>query len=83
MCLSRACLQVSQLLELLKVTPRTIDELTYDIIACMTLSGVLTNKFNEGNPVPESSSSVKFTNLAPGDLEQIQSALNAHPNYHS
>lgn len=47
----------------------------------MTLSGVLTNVYNEGNPVPEGTDSVTFTNLAPGDLQEIQDALNSHPNY--
>ncbi|KUL88421.1 hypothetical protein ZTR_05414 [Talaromyces verruculosus] len=49
--------------------------------ACMTLSGILTGVYEEGNPVPMSSDSVSFTNLAPGDIQKIQDALNAHPNY--
>ncbi|CRG86348.1 hypothetical protein PISL3812_03353 [Talaromyces islandicus] len=49
--------------------------------ACMTLCGVLTNVYNEGNPVPEGTDSVRFTNLTPGDIQEIQDALNGHPNY--
>ncbi|OKL63624.1 hypothetical protein UA08_00956 [Talaromyces atroroseus] len=49
--------------------------------ACMALCGVLTGIYNEGNPVPESSSSVSFTNLSSEDIQQIQNALDVHPNY--
>lgn len=48
---------------------------------CMTLSTVLTGKFDEGNPTPEGSASIKFSNLSASDVNDIQDALEAHPNY--
>jgi len=47
--------------------------------ACMTLSTVITGKFDEGNPVPMGSDSIQFSNLSDDDITTIQNALNAHP----
>ncbi|KAI0390905.1 hypothetical protein F5Y17DRAFT_461336 [Xylariaceae sp. FL0594] len=46
--------------------------------ACMTLSTVLTGKYDEGNPVPMGSSSILFQNLSQQDMQDIQNALDSH-----
>lgn len=43
--------------------------------ACMTLSGVVTGKYNEGNPVPQGVDSVLFTGLSDETIDEIQDAL--------
>ncbi|KAI1808697.1 hypothetical protein F4811DRAFT_548705 [Daldinia bambusicola] len=47
--------------------------------ACMTLSGVVTGKYNAGNPVPMGTDKILFQNLSNDEINQIQSALEAHP----
>lgn len=42
---------------------------------CMTLSGVLTDKYNEGNPVPQGTDSILFTGLSDESIQEIQDAL--------
>lgn len=44
--------------------------------ACMTLSGVLTGEYNEGNPVPQGVDSILFTGLSDESIDEIQDALN-------
>lgn len=44
----------------------------------MNLATVLTGQFDQGNPVPLSSDSIRFTGLTDDDVNQIQDALNAH-----
>ncbi|TVY16137.1 hypothetical protein LARI1_G006239 [Lachnellula arida] len=48
--------------------------------ACMTLSTVITGKFDEGNPVPQGADSIQFSGLKDADVTAIQNALNAHPS---
>jgi len=48
--------------------------------ACMTLSTVITGKFDEGNPVPQGTDSIQFSGLNDADVKAIQNALNAHPS---
>ncbi|KAL1884049.1 hypothetical protein Daus18300_000158 [Diaporthe australafricana] len=43
--------------------------------ACMTLSGVLTGEYNEGNPVPQGTDSILFTGLSESSIQEIQDAL--------
>lgn len=43
--------------------------------ACMTLSGVLTGQYNEGNPVPQGTDSILFTGLSDASIDEIQDAL--------
>lgn len=45
--------------------------------ACMTLSGVLTGKYNEGNPVPMGVDSILFTGLTDETIDEIEDALSA------
>lgn len=42
----------------------------------MTLSGVLTGEYNEGNPVPQGVDSILFTGLSDESIDEIQDALN-------
>lgn len=46
----------------------------------MTLTGVITGVYEEGNPVPMGSSSVQFSGLTDADINEIQAALDAHPS---
>lgn len=41
----------------------------------MTLSGVLTDKYNEGNPVPQGVDSILFTGLSNESIDELQDAL--------
>lgn len=43
----------------------------------MTLSGVLTGQYNEGNPVPQGTDSILFTGLSDASIDEIQDALSA------
>lgn len=45
--------------------------------ACMTLSGVMTGKYNEGNPVPMGVDSIMFTGLTDETIDEIENALSA------
>jgi hypothetical protein len=45
--------------------------------ACMTLSTIITGKFDAGNPVPQGTDSISFTNLSNEDVQAIQDALDA------
>lgn len=44
----------------------------------MTLSTVITGQFDAGDPVPEGTDSIQFSNLTDDEIQQIQDALNAH-----
>jgi hypothetical protein len=44
----------------------------------MTLSTIITGKFNEGNPVPQGTDSILFSNLSAESIQEIQDALDAH-----
>lgn len=44
----------------------------------MNLATVLTGKFDQGNPVPLSSSSIRFTGLSDDDVHKMQDALDSH-----
>lgn len=44
----------------------------------MNLATVLTGKFDEGNPIPLSSDSIRFTGLSDDDVNKIQEALDSH-----
>lgn len=41
----------------------------------MTLSGVMTDKYNEGHPVPMGVDSMLFTGLTDETIDQIEDAL--------
>jgi hypothetical protein len=45
--------------------------------ACMTLSTIITGKFNEGNPVPQGTDAISFSNLSNEAIQEIQDALDA------
>ncbi|RYO90992.1 hypothetical protein DL762_002423 [Monosporascus cannonballus] len=47
--------------------------------ACMTLATVITSQYNQGNPIPMGSDSILFQNLSDEGIQEIQTALNAHP----
>lgn len=43
----------------------------------MTLSTIITGRFNAGNPVPQGTDSISFTGLSNEDVQEIQDALDA------